>query len=137
MSKSVPRSFGVVLVGILLILWGVLNVLGGLLILIGDPKDLIVQLGGESLDSTGLSILGGVALALGILGILFAIGVLNGSRFARGVVTLIQLLGLGSAIYLLIAGSPLDWTEVQSIAVPVIIILLLWVGEKTRAFFAA
>ncbi len=137
MSKSVPRSLGVILVGILLILWGAINVIGGTLILIGGSQGVTAEIEGVSLDSTGVSILGGVAIAVGVLALLFAIGVLNGSRFARAIVTLIQLFGLGSGIYLLIAGSPLDWTEIQSIVLPVIIILLLWVGEKTRAFFAA
>lgn len=76
---------------------------------------------------------------IGVLNIVFAIGVLRGNRVARLLVTRIQAitiivgaLGLASAT----ASHDITRYVFTSLVTPLMIVLLLWIGEQTKAFFA-
>lgn len=134
-SAPVSRPGGVVIVAILIIISGALGIISGVLSLIGGSMGADAVVEGTEINGAGFMALGIWGIVLGVVTVLFAIGILRGSRFARAVVTIIELLAIASAVWALIVQHGSAWAHILNIAIPVLIVALLWTGEKTKAFF--
>lgn len=134
-ASTAPRPVGVTVVAVLMIISGIIGVLAGIGSLVGAGSVGIVEVDGVALDSTAITVVGVLGLVFGVLNILFAIGILRGSNVVRIIVSILQVLSLASSVYTLVSGGSI-WQALQTIIFPLLILILLWVGEKTKAFFA-
>lgn len=140
MSTGVSRPRGVLVVAILLFIVGAFNVVVGTMALIPTVGAEMAASSSEEQRLAGLGIaISAGSLLIGVLNIVFAIGILRGNRVARLLVTIIQAitiivgaLGLASAT----ASHDITRYVFTSLVTPLMIILLLWIGEQTKAFFA-
>ena len=134
-SNIVRRPGSVTLVVVLTIISGILTLLGGLfLLLLGGAATL------DRLNVSGGAVLffGILYLILGIITIIVGIGLRNGSRLARMLVTILMVIDIISAIT-----SP-GWfqtsqtvtSSIIAIIVSVIVLALLW-NRRASEFFAA
>ena len=87
---------------------------------------------------SGTAVAIGVAcIVVGVLGVLFAIGLLRGSRVARGLLGISQLAQIGVSIYTLAA---LDASRrpgaIGGIVVALVVLYFLFGTDKAKAFFA-
>lgn len=137
MSIAVPRPLGVTLVAILLFISGAVGIVGGILGLIGAGSMSSATVEGTVLDSSGIAVLAGFLLAIAVLNLLFAFGILRGSRTARMIVTILQVLAIVSAVVGLITSGTEIWHAIYNVLMPILIISLLWTGVGTREFFAS
>lgn len=137
-ASTAPRPVGVTVVAVLMIISGIIGVLAGIVSLVGAGSVGSVgsvEVDGVALDSTAITVVGVLGLVFGVLNILFAIGILRGSNVVRIIVSILQVLSLASSVYTLVSGGSI-WQALQTIIFPLLILILLWVGEKTKAFFA-
>lgn len=135
-ASTAPRPVGVTVVAVLMIISGIIGVLAGIVSLVGAGSVGSVEVDGVALDSTAITVVGVLGLVFGVLNILFAIGILRGSNVVRIIVSILQVLSLASSVYTLVSGGSI-WQALQTIIFPLLILILLWVGEKTKAFFAS
>ena len=135
MAASARRPAGVVFVSILLIISGVLSIVSGALGLIGASEGSTAVVEGQQLNSISVGMLSGVFLVIGILNVLLAIGVFRGSRAARMIVTILQILALISGVTALVSTGSFSWEIIHGILFPVVIVTMLWTGADTKAFF--
>lgn len=140
MSTGVSRPRGVLVVAILLFIVGAFNIVVGTMALIPTVGAEMAASSSEEQRLAGLGIaISAGSLLIGVLNIVFAIGILRGNRVARLLVTIIQaitiivgVLGLASAT----ASHDITRYVFTSLVTPLMIIVLLWIGEQTKAFFA-
>jgi hypothetical protein len=134
-TNTVQRPANVTVAGVLLIIFAALQILMGILALLGGG--VAAGAGGTAAGIGGAILITGVViLVIGVLNLIFAIGILRGSNVARWIVTILQLISIASGIWALVAGGQQLWQGLANLIIPVLILLLLWVGERTRAFFA-
>lgn len=136
MSTAVPRPLGVTLVAVLLFISGAVGIVGGILGLIGAGNMSSTTIEGTVLDSSGIAVLAGFLLAIAVLNLIFAFGILRGSRTARMIVTILQVLAIISAVVGLVTSGAEVWHAIYNVLMPILIISLLWTGVGTREFFA-
>ncbi len=136
MSTAVPRPLGVTLVAVLLFISGAVGIVGGILGLIGAGNMSSATIEGTVLDSSGIAVLAGFLLAIAVLNLIFAFGILRGSRTARMIVTILQVLAIISAVVGLVTSGAEVWHAIYNVLMPILIISLLWTGVGTREFFA-
>jgi hypothetical protein len=134
-SNIVRRPGSVTLVVVLTIISGILTLLGGLfLLLLGGAATL------DRLNVSGGAVLffGILYLILGIITIIVGIGLRNGSRLARMLVTILMVIDIISAITSLIwfQTSQTVTSSIIAIIVSVIVLALLW-NRRASEFFAA
>lgn len=87
-------------------------------------------------SGTGLAI-GVACIVVGVLGVLFAIGLLRGSRVARGLLGISQPAQIGVSIYALAAlDSSRRPAAIAGIVGSLIVLYFLFGTEKAKAFFA-
>ena len=129
------RPVFVTIVGILGIVSGIVQTVfgGGVIALRNDQKLL-----SEADITSGTAVAIGVAcIVVGVLGVLFAIGLLRGSRVARGLLGISQLAQIGVSIYTLAA---LDASRrpgaIGGIVVALVVLYFLFGTDKAKAFFA-
>ncbi|HET8927572.1 MAG TPA: hypothetical protein VFN24_07035 [Microbacterium sp.] len=135
-AATTARPANVTVAGVLLIIFAALQIISGILAMVGGGAVATVGDSATGAVAGAIVITGGILLVVGVLSLIFAIGILRGSNVARWIVTILQLISIGSGIYALVtAGQPL-WQGLANLVIPVLILLLLWVGERTRAFFA-
>lgn len=132
MVTNVRRPVGVLFVGILLIVSGAIGAIAGLFALLGAFA------GVSTMDTmhVGLGISGGLMVVLGVLNIVFAIGILRGSRVARVIVTVLQVISIITGIVGLFSTGDFTWQLFNGVVFPAVITLLLWMGADTKAFFS-
>jgi hypothetical protein len=135
-APTTARPANVTVAGVLLIIFAALQIISGILALVGGGAVAAGTDGETSALGGAIVITGGVLLVVGVLSLIFAIGILRGSNVARWIVTILQLISIGSGIYALVTGGQQLWQGLANLIIPVLILLLLWVGERTRAFFA-
>jgi hypothetical protein len=77
------------------------------------------------------------AIVVGVLTVVFAIGLLKGSRLSRDVVGLMELLQIGVGIYVIASlDSSHRATAIGNIVGAVIVLYFLFGTEKAKTFFA-
>jgi len=125
------RPLGVTIVAALAIVSGVFDIIGGI-VLLATPSDPAVadRFGGAGMLTT-IAI---VELALGIIMLVIAFGLLRGNAVSRIAATVVQVISLASSIWIGIAQPSTLATEIVSALVALALLLLLWTGEATRYF---
>lgn len=131
-----PRPLGVTLVAVLLFISGIVGAIGGVLTLIGAANTASATVEGVQLDSTGIFLLGGFVLAVAVLNLIFAFGILRGNRVARMIVTILQVLAIVSGVIALVTAGGQFWHGIYNLLMPILIVALLWTGVRTKDFFA-
>jgi hypothetical protein len=111
-----PRPAGVTVIAVLTWINGAINIASGIISLIGG--------GGTP---------GWITLALGVVTLAVGVGLLNGSNVARIIATIVFVLSVAAAIYLLFNGGTL-WSAIVSGGLSLIGLILLWTG-KSNSFF--
>lgn len=115
------RPFGVSLITVIIIISGALGVIAGVVALL-DVR-----------DSIGL-ISGLVMLAVGLVYILVARGLWNGSGGARLIVAIVTVLSLANGVWMLLTAGGQRWSGLGSAIVAVIVLAILY-GKRASAFF--
>ena len=125
------RPGGVTLVAVLTWVSGALDIIGGVLLLFMQ-HDLELQsaFGGSAvLITTAI-----VSILIGIVVVAVANGLLHGNSGSRLVITIVEVLSITTGIYTSIVAPALLWSELISILVAVLVLLLLW-SRSANAFF--
>jgi hypothetical protein len=126
-SRPVLVSVAVVLI----IVVAVFGVIEGVLILLTRYDDAVVASGGVLV----VSLAGATGILLSLLQGAIAAGVWRGSNGARIIVTAFAALGLALDV-VTIAGAPTElWWTVLDAAGYAFVIVALWAGTRTAAFF--
>lgn len=125
------RPGSVTFVAVLAYINGVLNIIGGVVILF--TRNSMVS-GSNSGALAGITTAAIVSIVLGIVILIVARGLLNGSRFARGLVTVVMILNAVSGVILLF--SLQFFSGILEILWAVIMLSLLYT-QRANAFFAA
>ncbi len=132
LPSTTRRPFGVTLIAVLTWISGALGILGGVvLILAREDAGLHREL---QVSSSTIVAIGVVYIVVGLITILVAGGLLRGSGFARGLVTLLMILQLLGGFYALLKLPGNVGSEWASIIVAVIVLLLLF-SPQANAFF--
>jgi hypothetical protein len=130
------RPWNVTLVAILAFLIGLFDVAIGVgALLYRDDLQLQDQLG---LNSANVVMSGGVLLVIGAIILLLSFGLFGGSRLSRGVIALFSVLRIAlAAIGLILAIGSNVWSVfLVEIGLAVLILIMLYAGSRTKAFFA-
>ncbi|MHA7987648.1 DUF7144 family membrane protein [Rathayibacter sp. CAU 1779] len=131
MSAATRRPAGVTLIAVLAWIEGALNIIAGVFLLVvkNEPSVRAAWAGeGSVITSAILSILFGVVV------VLVAGGLLRGSRGARIVVTIVQLLAIvGDAFTAWAYPGQFAWSAISAL-ISLIIIILLWTGRANDFF---
>lgn len=131
-SRSNARPGGVTLVAVLAWISGLLGIVGGvLLILARNNADVLESLKGSSGVVVGAGV---VSIVIGLITILVANGLLRGSGFARGLVTLLMVLQIIGGVYALLRLPTPDASAWLNIVIAVVVLLLLF-SPRANAFF--
>lgn len=131
MSAAAARPGGVTLVAVLTWISGALNIVVGVVMFFQQSNaELLAQFGGTS----GIITAGIVSILLGLVIVLVARGLLNGSQVARVLVTIVQALSLAGAVLgVLVAPGQLVSSLVTGLLALLIIVLLY--TARANAFF--
>ena len=115
------RPFGVSLITVIIVISGVLGVIAGVLALL-DFK-----------DNVGL-ISGLIVLVVGLIYLLVARGLWNGSGGARLVVAIVTVISLINGIWMLFTAGGQRWSGLFSAIVALIVLGILY-SKRASAFF--
>ena len=129
MSPTRPGS--VTFVAVLAYINGVLNIIGGVVILFTRDQMVRASNAGAIAGITTAAIL---SIVLGIVILIVARGLLSGSRFARGLVTVVMILNAVSGVILLFNFQ--FFSGILEILWAVVVMYLLFT-QRANAFFAA
>lgn len=124
------RPLGITIVAALAIVSGLFDVIGGVVLLFGSDETAADRFGGAGVLTT-VAIL---SIALGILMVVIAVGLLRGNPVARIAATIVQAFSLASSIWIGIAEPSQLATEIASALIALAILFLLWSGEASRYF---
>jgi hypothetical protein len=125
------RPLGVTIVAALAIVSGAFDIIGGIALLATlSNQEVADALGGAALATT-LAI---VEIAIGIIMLVIAWGLLRGNVVSRIAATVVQVISLAGSIWIGIAQPSTLATEIVSALVALAILMLLWTGEATRYF---
>jgi hypothetical protein len=124
------RPLGVTIVAALAIVSGVFDVIGGVSLLVAGDAEAADRFGGAGVLTT-VAI---VSIAIGVLMLVIAVGLLRGNAVARVAATIVQAFSLASSIWIGIAEPSQIATEIVSALIALAILLLLWSGESSRYF---
>lgn len=116
------RPGGVTLVAVIAWISGAVNIIAGVLLLIA------------SLMAPDALWFGLIQLALGIITIVVSIGLLRGNAGARLLVTIVFVLNLISALFVVFFQQAQVWSGVVSGILVVIGLVLLWTRPATEFF---
>ncbi len=125
------RPGSVTFVAVLAYINGILNVIGGVVILFTRNSMVSASDAGALAGITTAAIL---SIILGIVILIVARGLLNGSRFARGLVTVVMILNAISGVILMF--SLQFFSGILEILWAVVMLSLLYT-QRANAFFAA
>lgn len=120
---NAQRPAGVTLVAVLSWIGGALNVVFGGLLLIAS--------GFAAGPDTTIAI---INVVIGLLTILIAGGLLKGNTAARMIITVLQVFTIASTGSHLFLGGVSPVSDIISITISVIVLLILW-SRKSNAFF--
>ena len=115
------RPFGVSLLTIIIVISGILGVIAGIVALLDFG------------DTVGL-ISGGIVLLVGVIYLLVAKGLWNGSSGARLVVAIVTVLSLLNGIWILFTAAGQRWSGLFSVIVGLIVLGILY-SRRATVFF--
>lgn len=118
---SGSRPFGVSLLTVIIVISGVLGIGAGIVALLdfGDSVGLISAL---------------VVLLVGLVYLLVAKGLWNGSAGARLVVAIVTVLSLLNGIWMVVAAAGQRWSGAFSVLVALIVLAILYSRRATEFF---
>ncbi|CAM5524481.1 DUF7144 family membrane protein [Leifsonia shinshuensis] len=125
------RPGSVTFVAVLTYIDGVLGIIGGVVILF--TRDQMVR-ASDAGAVAGITTSAIISIILGIVVLIVARGLLSGSRFARGLVTVVMILNAVSGVILLF--SLQFFSGILEILWAVVILSLLYT-QRANAFFAS
>ncbi|QNE34853.1 DUF7144 family membrane protein [Leifsonia shinshuensis] len=125
------RPGTVTFVAVLAYINGVLNIVGGVVILFTRDQMVRASNGGTEAGLITSAIL---AIILGVVILVVARGLLNGSRFARGLVTVVMILNAVGGVILLF--SLQFFSGILEILWAIVMLSLLYT-QRANAFFAS
>lgn len=133
-APDTRRPAGVTLIAVLIWLSGILNLIGGIILVVTrDNVDVERQL---QTNSDTLLALGIVSIVIGLIILSVAGGIRRGSGFARAVVSLLLVLEIASAVYVIVKIPGHNTTSFVTGGIAVVALLLLW-GPRANRFFAS
>jgi len=125
------RPLGVTIVAALAIVSGAFDVLGGIvLFILGSDAETVEAFGGSALLATAAI----AAIAIGVIMVIIAFGLLRGNAVSRLAATVVQAVSLVMSIWFAIVEPSTLGTEIPSALLALAILVLLWSGEATRYF---
>jgi hypothetical protein len=129
------RPVLVTIIGILALLGGVAQVaFGGLLLGMRNDAKFLAD---AKMTTDKVTYIAIALVAIGVLTALFAVGLLKGSRVSRDLIGVMEVLGLGMAIYTIaVLDSSHRQTAIGNIVGTLIVLYFLFGTEKAKAFFA-
>jgi len=127
------RPGSVTVVVVLTWLVALLSILAGVIMLV-TSDDLLAEAGISAGDAAVYS---WVEIVFGVITALVAIGLSNGNRFSRLLVTLLMALRAAATLWVVIAwwGTAGTWSALLSGLFAVLVIAMLW-NARANAFFA-
>ncbi|KRE21781.1 hypothetical protein [Agromyces sp. Soil535] len=125
------RPLGVTIVAALAIVSGAFDIIGGIALLATQSTPEVADAFGGAALATTLAI---VEIAIGIIMLVIAYGLLRGNAISRIAATVVQVISLAGSIWIGIAQPSTLATEIVSALVALAILMLLWTGEATRYF---
>jgi hypothetical protein len=136
MTAAYParRPFLLSLVTILMIIGAILQIIVGLVLVFASGSSDLQSDSGESAGT--IVTLGLLALGFGLIQIWFAVLLRRGSRIARALVLVFEVVQIIAAIWTLIAmNAQYRVNALITIAVSVFVIWYLYGNQRSRAFF--
>ena len=132
---EVRRPWNITLVAIIALLVGLLDVVGGVWLLIFRNETRYQEYIG--LNASNMAVYGAFILIVGAIVLLVAFGLFGGSRLARGVIAFLSVLRIAiSVVGILLTDNTTIWGGYfGEIIIAVIVLCLLYAGERTRLFF--
>lgn len=127
---STPRRpVGVTIAVVLIYVQAVLEIIVGTVLVLArysvDPAS------GEVLVVT---LLGSAVILFGLFLVAVASGIARGSRFSRGIVTVLLALSLATKILSVVVGIGQSWWTVVDALIAVAILVVMWTGAGRRYF---
>lgn len=125
------RPGGVTLVAVLTWISGVLDIIGGVgLLFLQQDASFVQEFGGSgALTTTAI-----VGILIGIIVVAVANGLLRGNSGSRLVITVVQLISIGTAVFTAISAPSLLASELVGALLAAVVLLLLW-SRSANAFF--
>ena len=125
------RPLGVTIVAALAIIAGAFDIIGGIALLATQSDPEVADAFGGAGIVTTVAIM---EIALGIIMLVIAFGLLRGNAVSRIAATVVQVISLAGSIWIGIAQPATLATEIVSALIALAILMLLWSGEATRYF---
>ncbi len=135
-AQPAKRPWNVTLVAIIALLIGLLDVAAGVAgLLYRNNVDLQENLG---LNAANVAISSTVVLVVGAIILLLSFGLFSGSRLARGVIAFIAVVRIAFTVVgaILAVGWEIWGVFAVEFGLSVLLLLLLFAGSRTKAFFA-
>jgi hypothetical protein len=135
-SQKPKRPWNVTLVAVLTFIVGVLDVAAGISALIfRNELRLQTELG---LSANNIAISGAVVLVIGAIVLLLSFGLFGGSRLSRGVIAFFSVVRIALAVVAIVLATTINSRVgfLFDIGLSIIVLLLLYAGARTKAFFA-
>lgn len=134
-QDTLKRPWNVTLVAILALFIGLFDILVGVAVLL-MRNDRETQLS-AGLSAANLAVFGGVVLVIGAIILLLSFGLFGGSRLSRGVIAFFAVVRIALAVVgvVLTAKAEFWGGYAFEIALSVLVLLLLFAGRRTKAFF--
>jgi drug/metabolite transporter (DMT)-like permease len=123
MADTTKRPFGVTMVFIVILISGIFQVVAGVARLFNRGENANVGLWAAI-----------ITILLGVIYLLVARGIANGSRMARVVVALITVLSIASAIWIMVTAPSLWVALLVQILLGLIVLMLLYSARATNFF---
>lgn len=131
---AAPRPGGVTVIAVFAWISGALDIVAGTLMLVFSPVRAVV----DEYGNLGTLIAAGgiISIAIGLVTVIVAGGLLRGNAAARMIVTIVQVVSIIGSLFLAIAyaSSPTAVGEWFGIVISVIVLILLW-SRRASAFF--
>ncbi|MFZ4719407.1 MAG: hypothetical protein ACOYMR_08275 [Ilumatobacteraceae bacterium] len=129
------RPVVVTVIGVLAALGGIAQVVFGA-VLFGLRND-ATFLADANIESSQVTPLAIALIIIGVLTVVFALGLLKGSRLSRDLVGIMEVLQIAGAIYTIVSlDSSRRASAIGSIVGALIVLYFLFGTEKAKAFFA-
>ena len=129
------RPVMVTVIGVLAILTGIAQLgFGGLLLGLRKNAKFLAD---STMTTNKVTYYAAALLAVGFLTVVFAVGLLKGSRLSRDVIGLMELCGIAGGVYAVVAlDTARRSSGIGSIVGAVIVLYFLFGTQKAKAFFA-
>jgi hypothetical protein len=129
------RPVMVTIIGVLAIIGGIAQaIFGGALLALRNDETLLKD---TELTSSQVTTIGVVCLIVGVLAVIFAVGLLKGSRISRTLVGITEVAQIAASVYAIVQlSSGHRAAAIGNIVGAVIVLYFLFGTQKAKEFFA-